>query len=118
MTRIAPLLAPVGIGADEHPAAAVIEDDLVQTKATARFGKAVFAEQDRLVAGHGSITVPTLVLHGADDELVEPAASAGLAQSPAVTRKVYPGLRHEIHNEPEAPQVLGEVTDWINSHLG
>ncbi|MGI9642447.1 MAG: lysophospholipase [Acidimicrobiia bacterium] len=97
---------------------AYFEDDLVQTKATARFGKAVFAEQDRLVAGHGSITVPTLVIHGADDELVEPAASAGLAQSPGVTRKVYPGLRHEIHNEPEAPQVLGEITDWISSHLG
>lgn len=97
---------------------AYFEDDLVQTKATARFGKVVFAEQDRLVAGHGSITVPTLLMHGADDELVEPAASAGLAKSDGVARKVQPGLRHEIHNEPEAAQVLGEITDWIDAHLG
>lgn len=97
---------------------AYFDDDLVQTKATARFGRAVFAEQDRLAAGHDSITVPTLILHGADDELVQPAASAGLAKSDGVTRKVQPGLRHEIHNEPEAAQVLGEITDWIDAHLG
>ena len=97
---------------------AYFADDLVHTKATARFGKAAFGEQDRLRDLQDSITVPTLVLHGAEDELVEPAASAGLAQSDAVTRQVLPGLRHEIHNEPEGPQVLGEITDWIDAHLG
>jgi len=97
---------------------AYFDDDLVQTKATARFGKAVFAEQDRLIAGHGSITVPTLVMHGAEDELVQPAASAGLANSDSVTRAVHPTLRHEIHNEPESAHVLGEITDWIDAHLG
>lgn len=97
---------------------AYFADDLVQTKATTRFGKAVFSEQDALKARLGSITIPTLVVHGADDTLVEPAASAGLANSGSVERKVYPGYRHELHNEPDGAEVLGDITDWIDMHLG
>lgn len=96
---------------------AYFADELVETKATTRFGKAVFAEQARLADRHGSITIQTLVIHGADDELVQPSASASLAASDAVERKVYPGLRHEMHNEPEAEQVLGDVADWIDRKL-
>jgi alpha-beta hydrolase superfamily lysophospholipase len=96
---------------------AYFADELVETKATARFGKAVFAEQGRLSGRHGEITIQTLVIHGADDELVQPSASAGLAASGSVERKVYPGLRHEMHNEPESAQVLGDVTDWIDRKL-
>ena len=97
---------------------AYFEDPLVQTKATTRFGMVAYREQDALSGRLGDITVPTLVIHGADDELVEPAASAGLARSDSVTRKVYPGIRHELHNEPESTQVLGDITDWIDSQLG
>lgn len=96
---------------------AYFADELVGTKATTRFGKAVFSEQAALAAQHGEITIQTLVIHGADDELVQPAASASLAASGAVERKVYPGLRHEMHNEPESSQVLGDVTDWIDRKL-
>lgn len=96
---------------------AYFADELVETKATTRFGKTVYAEQARLVGHHGDITIQTLVIHGADDELVQPAASAGLAASGGVERKVYPGLRHEMHNEPESAQVLGDVTDWIDRKL-
>jgi len=96
---------------------AYFADDLVETKATTRFGKAVFGEQSRLAGRHGDITTQTLVIHGADDELVQPSASASLAASGAVERKVYPGLRHEMHNEPESAQVLGDVADWIDRKL-
>lgn len=96
---------------------AYFADPLVETKATTRFGKEVFAEQDRLRPRLSAIDIPTLVIHGADDDLVQPAASAPLAASASVTRKVYPGLRHEMHNEPEGPDVLGDVTDWIDTQL-
>lgn len=96
---------------------AYFADELVQTKVTTRFGKASFSEQSALEDRLGSITTQTLVVHGADDELVQPAASAGLAASDAVERKVYAGLRHEMHNEPEAAQFLGDITDWIDRKL-
>lgn len=92
-------------------------DELVDTKPTARFGKRFFDEQARLADKHGTITTPTLVIHGADDPLVPPSASAGLANSESVDRRLYPTLRHELHNEPEGAEVLADVADWIESKL-
>ena len=96
---------------------AYFADPLVQTKPTARFGKCFFDEQARLADMHQSITTPTLVLHGADDPLVPPSASAGLAASEGVERRVYPTLRHEIHFEVEGSEVMGDIADWIDAKL-
>jgi alpha-beta hydrolase superfamily lysophospholipase len=30
-----------------------------------------------------------------------------------VERRTYPGLRHELHNEPEGAAVLDDVVDWL-----
>jgi alpha-beta hydrolase superfamily lysophospholipase len=106
------------LSSDASVGEAYFADELVETKATTRFGKAIFSEQAKLADRHGEITTQTLVIHGADDELVQPSASAGLAASGGVERKVYPGLRHEMHNEPESAQVLGDITDWIDRKLG
>lgn len=102
---------------DEAVGEAYFADPLVQTKATTKFGKVVYGEQDLLSSRHGEIKVPTLVFHGADDELVEPKASSGLASSDPVVRKVYPGTRHESHNEPDGMDILGDVADWIEAKL-
>lgn len=33
------------------------------------------------------------------------------------TLKLYEGLLHEIFNEPEYPQVLADLEDWLKAHL-
>ncbi|MGE0060350.1 MAG: alpha/beta hydrolase, partial [Dehalococcoidia bacterium] len=33
------------------------------------------------------------------------------------TLKLYPELMHEIFNEPEHPQVLGDLNAWLEEHL-
>lgn len=116
-TRVANKITGDQLSRDPDVGEAYFADPLVETRATTRFGKVVYAEQDRLAPHHGDILIPTLVIHGADDELVQPAASAGLAASPSVFRKLYPGLRHELHNEPEGGQVIGDVLDWIQAKL-
>lgn len=92
-------------------------DELVEVKTTARLGMVVLAEQERLSTSLDKIATPTFVIHGADDSLVPPSASAGLAQSQGVERRLYPKLLHEIHNEPEGAEVMGDVADWIESKL-
>lgn len=96
---------------------AYFADPLVETKATVRFGSCFIGQmeavRDRLAALHS----PALVIHGADDELVPPRASAPLAAIPGVDRKLFPGLRHEIHNEPEQGEVLTSVAEWIDGQL-
>ena len=83
------------------------------TTSTARFGAEGLAEQARVRRECLRITVPTLVLHGLDDGLVPAPASEILATVPSVERRTYPGLRHELHNEPEGPQIIDEIIAWL-----
>lgn len=96
---------------------AYAKDPLVQQTGTVGLGKAVFAEQARLAPITDQIRIPTFVIHGADDTLVPTAASLPLAKSVSVERRVYPGLRHELHFEPEGAQVVADVGDWIEAKL-
>ena len=83
---------------------------------TVRFGAEALAEQGR-VRRHavGGFGIPTLVLHGLDDGLVPAVASDLLEGVPGVERRTYPDLRHELHNEPEGPAIIGEVIAWIRA---
>jgi alpha-beta hydrolase superfamily lysophospholipase len=99
---------------DPSVAAKTVDDPLCATTSTARFGAAALAEQERVRRGAGDgFGIPTLVLHGEDDGLVPVSASAVLATAPLVERRTYPGLRHELHNEPEGPVVIDEIVAWI-----
>ena len=92
-------------------------DPLVETKATARFGAALLGQMGAIRDDYSRLTRPTLVIHGADDELVPPHASAPLAALDNVERKLFAGLRHETHNEPEQNDVLAFVADWLDRQL-
>jgi alpha-beta hydrolase superfamily lysophospholipase len=63
------------------------------------------------------LSIPTLCLHGADDELVPTAGSEVLEGVPGVERRVLPHLRHEIFNEPEGDEILASVIEWIDGQL-
>lgn len=94
-----------------------VADPLVHPKATLRIGHALFEAMDRAKEGVGSLTVPTLALHGGDDRLVPTHTSAFIADLPTVERRVYPGLHHEILNEPEGPEVVADIVAWINDRI-
>ena len=66
-------------------------------------------------ASYAGLTLPTLVLHGLDDGLVPAEASEILGSLPNVERRTYPGLRHELHNEPEGPAIVDEIIAWIRA---
>jgi len=96
---------------------AYMADPLVYLKGTTRFGRTFFGSMEPAMAAIDKIKIPTLVVHGADDEIVPPSASAPLAGAAGVERRVFPGLRHEMHNEPESGEVLGFVSRWVKDHL-
>jgi alpha-beta hydrolase superfamily lysophospholipase len=97
------------------PAVAVMyfADPLNQHKSTVRFAHAAFAEQRRVAAALDRLSIQTLVIHGGADRLVPTASSEALEGRPGVTRRVYPALRHESHNEPEGPQVISDIIGWV-----
>ncbi|HEX2756843.1 MAG TPA: alpha/beta fold hydrolase [Candidatus Limnocylindrales bacterium] len=96
---------------------AYVADPLNQHSTTFRFGAAAFAEQARVRAALGRLSVPTFVYHGEDDHLVPTDASAPLAAVPGVRRRTYPLFRHETHNEPEGPAVIADVIAWLRATL-
>jgi acylglycerol lipase len=92
-------------------------DPLNGRTSTARFGAEALLEQARVRAAAQGIGGPTLVLHGEDDHLVPTVSSEAFLGAPGVERRTYPGLRHELHNEPEGPQVLDDIIDWVKDAL-
>ena len=66
------------------------------------------------------IKVPTLLLWGTADRLCPPRGAEAVAAnigSGDFTKMAYPGLFHEILNEPERDQVLDEIVAWLGAHL-
>jgi acylglycerol lipase len=92
-------------------------DPLVQTTASNRLGAEAFSAQERVKATLKDLAIPTLVIHGGADTLVPPQVSVPLGKLEKVERRLYPTLRHESFNEPEGPEVVDEVIDWIEDHL-
>jgi len=91
-----------------------VGDPRCVSSSTLRFGAAAFREQARVgPLAPGGFGLPTLVLHGDDDRLVPVSASAVLQGAPGVERRTFPGLRHELHNEPESAEILDGVIGWL-----
>ena len=120
--RIVPTLSvPNGVASetlsrDPEVGRRLAADPLNCRTSTVRFGAEALDEQARVRAGARRIGGPTLVIHGLDDGLVPPASSEVFEGAPDVERRTYPGLRHELHNEPEGPQVLDDVVAWVRQH--
>jgi alpha-beta hydrolase superfamily lysophospholipase len=114
--EIANDLPPGGLSHDGQVELAYRSDPLNYHRTTARLGMELFHEQARVAARLtklASLPRPTYVLHGSDDEVVPVSSSASLEGRANVTRHVYAGLRHEMHNEPEAAAVVDDTTQWI-----
>ena len=96
---------------------AYMGDPHVHGKGTMRLGREVFRAMAETRRNVGRLEVPALVIHGGDDRLVPTEASAVLADVEGVERRIFEGLRHEMHNEPESEGVLAFVIEWLGDHL-
>ena len=101
--------------------AAYNEDPLVHHgKVPAGIGRALLQVGETMPQRAPALTAPLLVVHGSDDRLIPVAGSRRLVEcvgSTDVELKVYPGLYHEVFNEPERDQVLDDVVSWISKRL-
>jgi len=92
-------------------------DPLRVANPTASLGRAILGAIDSTRSRVVRLSIPTLVMHGGDDALVPTESSEILEGLPEVTRIVYPGLRHEIFNEPSGHEVVSEMIAWIEDQL-
>jgi alpha-beta hydrolase superfamily lysophospholipase len=94
------------------------DDPLVHRgKIKARTGAEILAVMQGLPARLRRLSVPLLVLHGTDDQICPPAGSVMVLEAVSSTDKTlrrYPGLYHEVFNEPEREQILTDLISWLN----
>jgi alpha-beta hydrolase superfamily lysophospholipase len=109
------------ISRDPAVVAAYNADPLVyHGKVPAGVGRALLQVGETMPQRAPALTAPLLVVHGSDDRLIPVAGSRRLVEcvgSTDVELKVYPGLYHEVFNEPEQEQVLRDVVSWITARL-
>ncbi|MGH2632653.1 MAG: lysophospholipase [Tepidiformaceae bacterium] len=117
--RPAPLAASA-ISRDPTVVAAYENDPLVYRGApNPNAGAASAAAYELVQSSMDTIELPLLIMHGTADLLVPYQGSEVLferAVSKDKTLKLYPGLYHEILNEPERLQVLADMTAWLDAH--
>lgn len=114
-------LDPNGVSRDPVEVEKYVNDPLVNHgKMSARMVAELFAGMKRIQDEAGRISLPLLLLHGGEDPMTSPAGSRFLHQacsSSDNTLKIYPGLYHEIFNEPEREEIFAEVLAWCDRHL-
>jgi acylglycerol lipase len=125
LSRWAPNLGVValdlgGISRDPEVVEAYRRDPLNHLgKIRARTGTEMMTAIQAMPERLGSLTLPLFVIGGSADRIVSPTvgelvrSSVGSAD---LTVKVYDGLYHEPHNEPEQAEVLGHIVAWLDAH--
>jgi alpha-beta hydrolase superfamily lysophospholipase len=95
------------------------EDPLVHDRVSASAGIALMEGARWLDQYRGSIGYPTLLMHGGADGITSAAATAAFASrlSGDVQYKEWPGMYHEVHNEPERGKVLEYIWTWMENWL-
>ena len=105
------------ISCDPKVVEAYKKDPLVHDLASASGSLGLLDAAARLDAFNGAISTPLLIMHGSKDLLTLPEAGKSFAGrvTSQVTHKMWEGLSHEIHNEPQKNQVLQYALEWMDS---
>jgi alpha-beta hydrolase superfamily lysophospholipase len=111
-----------GVSRDPEEVKRYVEDPLVYNgKLSARLVAELFNEMVHVQSQASTITLPLLVLHGGEDAMASPEGSRFLVDHVRSLNKkleIYPGLFHEIFNEPEREQVFEDILHWCEELLG
>ena len=110
-----------GISRDPEVVKAYIDDPLTyKGKTPARLAAELLSAMEQLQSKAAEIKLPLLIIQGSADRLVNPDGAQFLydtVSSSDKTLKMYKGFYHEVLNEPEKEQVLGDVESWLEKHL-
>jgi len=126
ISTIAPKMGLIGLDVhnlshDKTVVDAYINDPLVfHGKMPARLSAEMLRAMMRVTAEANKIEIPLFILQGSADHLVDPSGAQMLyekASSADKTLKVYEGLYHEVHNEPERELMFKDLEDWLEAHV-
>lgn len=121
MHKIMPALTlPTGLATsflsrDQAVVDAYRSDPLVHDQLSMAAGIALLESAAWLNGYSGVFSIPVLLMHGGADKITSAAATKEFFGRVAgdVSHREWPGLYHEIHNEPEKEQVFEFTLAWM-----
>ena len=115
-----PGVPPQAVSRDPAVVKAYVDDPLVfNDNVPPECTAAVMLAAQRAFAAAPAVTIPALFVHGSADPIATPEGSQTMHDELGSADKsltIYDGLYHEIFNEPERDQVLGDVIAWLDAH--
>jgi alpha-beta hydrolase superfamily lysophospholipase len=114
-------LDPAGLSRVPEVVRAYVDDPLIFSRITASFASELFGAMRRTGDGGADVRLPALLLHGEADPICPMEASRRFFDQLGVAEKklrTYPGLLHEIFNEPERERVFEDLLDWLRGLKG
>ena len=113
--RMKSTLDPAGLSRDEDVVSAYLADPHVHRSLTASLGAELLGAVEVTGERAFEIQVPMLVLHGEEDPMCPVSGSRAFHEGLHVAGsrlRTYPGMRHEIFNEPEQERVFEDIVSW------
>ncbi|MBI4731395.1 MAG: lysophospholipase [Chloroflexi bacterium] len=93
-------------------------DPLVHDKVSFGMGKNLLQAIQWAFDHASEFSVPLLLMHGTEDQIAYPRGSQEFASlvKGDCTLKLWEGMYHETHNEPEKEQVFTYLLEWLAKH--
>ncbi len=108
-------VTPTGISRDPDVIARYEADPLVHGWLSARLGLSLLTVGEELLQRAPDLDRPALLMHGEADRVTSIEASRTFVDCAGAEARFlsWPGLFHELHNEPEWKDVLAAALEWM-----
>jgi alpha-beta hydrolase superfamily lysophospholipase len=109
-----------GMSRDPEVLALRKTDPLVHDRISPRLYFALNEARQRVLREARRLQVPALLLQGMGDRVVEPRGALefnGAAPHGVARLLTYPGVYHEVFNDPERGQAVKDLTGWLDAVL-
>ncbi len=103
------------ISRDKEEVIKYLNDPLVHDLITPALYLQIHDMGRKLMKG-GEVNVPVLVVHGTADSITDPAGSQAFVQNASgedIQLKLFEGLYHETHHEPDREEVFDSIYGWM-----
>jgi len=109
---------PKGLSHDPEVVRAYVNDPLVHNRISARLAMDMLWAAEWTLEHAAEFSLPLLLMHGGADPICSAEASRQFVERVPGdgTFKLWNGLSHEIHNEPEQRQVFDTMIAWLQAH--
>jgi len=107
------------ISRDPEVVHACENDPLVHDHISARMFIRIYQAGQWALEHASEFTLPLLLMHAGDDKIISVKASREFANTKTkdCTLKIWDGLYHEIHNEPEKEEVFKFLINWLDKEV-